>query len=460
MLQWRHGCGQGREWKQERSQGCWKKGVWYDSGLPVSMLQGSSFKMPEGHSLPVAAHAVKTSPHHLLRAFTSTPAEMAAALCHLPGFVWMDSSLALPGAVSILSAGPVEVLEGHIDHDWENVRAALRAPRAAAGGLYGWVGYDGQFTFGVYPHGLVYDHDSAQWHEFGQFTSHFSPLTSRPPAAPPTLHFIPGVSRQDFVQAVQSAQACIAAGDIYQVNLSYPWKAPWPQGADAMAFYLKLRGISPAPHAAFLQLAGTTVFSASPELFLNLHGSSVATRPIKGTRPRFADDPGRDAAAVRELTSSAKERAELLMITDLERNDLGQVCEFGSVAVPEMWRVESFAQVFHLVSTVTGTLRPHVDHVDAFRACFPGGSITGAPKKRACEIIAELEPHPRGLYTGAIGWFGFDGRSQWNIAIRTAVQKGDEISFHVGAGIVADSEPEREYEETLHKAAGILAAAG
>ena len=190
-----------------------------------------------------------------------------------------------------------------------------------------------------------------------------------------------------------------------------------------------------------------------------MQGARIATRPIKGTRPRFADDPARDRAAVRELTTSDKERAELLMITDLERNDLGQVCEFGSIAVPELWRVESFAQVFHLVSTVTGTLRPHVDHVDAFRACFPGGSITGAPKKRASEIIAELEPHARGLYTGAIGWFGFDGRSQWNIAIRTAVQQADQITFHVGSGIVADSIPQHEYEETLHKAAGILAAA-
>ncbi|HEY1048700.1 MAG TPA: anthranilate synthase component I family protein [Prosthecobacter sp.] len=417
--------------------------------------------MPEGHSLPLIAHAVKTSLHSHLRAFSYTPAEIAAALRHREGFVWMDSSLALPGAVSVLTAEPVEVLQGHIDQDWEKVRTALRTPRAVAGGLYGWVGYDGHFTFGIYPHGLIYDHDSSQWHEFGQFTSHFSPLTSDSPPPPPfQLPFQPSLGRPEFVRMVQRAQEYITAGDIYQVNLSYPWKAAWPQDADALAFYLKLRAISPAPHAAFLQLAGMTVCSASPELFLSMQGTHIATRPIKGTRPRFANDPERDAAAVRELTASVKERAELLMITDLERNDLGQVCEFGSVSVPELWRVESFAQVSHLVSTVTGTLRPHVDHADAFRACFPGGSITGAPKKRATEIISELEPHPRGLYTGAIGWFGFDGRSQWNIAIRTAVQRKNEITFHVGAGIVADSEPEREYEETLHKAAGILQAAG
>jgi para-aminobenzoate synthetase component 1 len=414
--------------------------------------------MPEGHTQPLFDHALETSPHHRLRDFSCAPAEIAAQLCHREGFVWMDSSLALPGAVSVLTAGPVAVLQGHIDRDWEKVRAALRTPRASAGGLYGWVGYDGQFVFGVYPHGLVYDHDSSRWFEFGDFKFQIAP--GKPaPAAASSIRFEPSLSSRDFHLMVRRAQEYIAAGDIYQVNLAYPWKAAWPRDADALAFYLKLRSVSPAPHAAFMQLAGTTVLSASPELFLNLHGSRIATRPIKGTRPRFADDPERDAAAVRELTASAKERAELLMITDLERNDLGQVCEFGSVSVPELWRVESFAQVVHLVSTVTGTLRPHVDHADAFRACFPGGSITGAPKKRATEIIAELEPHSRGLYTGAIGWFGFDGRSQWNIAIRTAVQRDDEISFHVGAGIVADSVPEKEHEETLHKAAGILAAA-
>ncbi len=413
--------------------------------------------MPEGHSLPLFSHAIETSPHYRPCAFSFTPAEIAAQLCHREGLVWMDSSLATPGAVSVLTAEPVAVLRGHIDQDWEKVRTALRIPRASAGGLYGWVGYDGHFTFGIYPHGLVYHHDTAKWFEFGDFK--WQP-SAHQPATAPLLQFTPGVSSTDFIRMVQRAQDYITAGDIYQVNLSYPWHAPWPQDADSLALYLKLRKVSPAPHAAFIQLAGTTVLSASPELFLRMQGSRIATRPIKGTRPRFASDPDRDTAAVRELTTSPKERAELLMITDLERNDLGQVCEFGSVAVPELWRVESFAQVFHLVSTVTGTLRPHIDHVDAFRACFPGGSITGAPKKRASEIITELEPHQRGLYTGAIGWFGFDGRSQWNIAIRTAVQKDHQITFHVGSGIVADSVPQHEYEETLHKAAGILAAAG
>lgn len=389
---------------------------------------------------------------------TPAPEQVAAALSHREGLVWMDSSLAGPGAVSVITAEPVEVLRGHIERDWRRVRAALSVPRAVHGGLYGWVGYDGEFTLGVYPHGAVFEHDTGRWSTFGDFQI---PAVDTPvPDAPPSLLFEPQVTKEEFVAMVRRAQDYIAAGDIYQVNLSYPWVARWPEKADALALYLKLRAVSPAPHAAFLRLDGTTVLSASMETFLRLDGPNITTRPIKGTRPRFVRDVQRDVAAQNELRASEKEKAELLMITDLERNDLGQVCEFGSVQVPELWRVESFAQVFHLVSTVTGRLRAHIDHAGAFRACFPGGSITGAPKKRACEIIAELERHPRGLYTGAIGWFGFDGRSHWNIAIRTAVQRGDEIRFHTGCGIVADSVAEAEHEESLHKAAGLLQAAG
>ena len=390
-------------------------------------------------------------------AFHLTPARMAATLDQREGFVWMDSSLPQPGAISVLTAEPIEVLRGHIERDWKLVRAALSLPRATHGGLYGWVGYDGQFVLGVYPHGLLYEHDSGRWSSFGDFKLPEADLAT--PTTPPPLEFQPLVTKEEFTRMVRQAQDYIAAGDIYQVNLSYPWTAPWPQKADALGLYLKLRKISPAPHAAFLRLDGMAVLSASMETFLKLDGKQITTRPIKGTRPRYLADVQRDVAAQNELRASEKEKAELLMITDLERNDLGQVRDFGSVQVPELWRVESFAQVFHLVSTVTGRLRAHIDHAGAFRACFPGGSITGAPKKRAGEIISELEKHPRGIYTGSIGWFGFDGRSQWNIAIRTAVQKGPEIRFHTGCGIVSDSVPDLEHEESLHKAAGILKAA-
>jgi anthranilate/para-aminobenzoate synthase component I len=189
-----------------------------------------------------------------------------------------------------------------------------------------------------------------------------------------------------------------------------------------------------------------------------MSGRAIRTRPIKGTRPRRADATADEKSAY-DLITSPKEIAELIMITDLERNDLGQVCDFGSVHVPELLKLERFAQVFHLVSTVEGRLLPGMDHLSALRACFPGGSITGAPKKRAREIIAELEPEPRGLYTGALGWFGFNGESRFNIAIRTAIFEESQAHFHVGAGIVADSVPEKEWQETLDKAAGLLLAA-
>ncbi|HEY5811134.1 MAG TPA: anthranilate synthase component I family protein, partial [Terrimicrobiaceae bacterium] len=228
---------------------------------------------------------------------------------------------------------------------------------------------------------------------------------------------------------------------------------------DPWIFYESLRHHSPAPYAAFLDLGGTQIASASPECFLRLSGRRIVTRPIKGTRPRRADAQ-LDQRNAYDLITSAKEVAELVMITDLERNDLGRVCEYGTVTVPELLKLESYEQVHHLVSTVTGTLREDVSHVAALRACFPGGSISGAPKKRALEIISELEPHPRGIYTGAIGYFGYNGESQFSIAIRTAIFENGRASFHAGAGIVADSIPEREWQETLDKASGLALAAG
>jgi anthranilate/para-aminobenzoate synthase component I len=254
---------------------------------------------------------------------------------------------------------------------------------------------------------------------------------------------------------VRSAQEYIAAGDIYQVCLAHRFRAPceenpWP-------LYLALRTASPAPHAAYLHLGDETVLSSSPECFLKMSGRSILTRPIKGTRPRQQDSSD-DARQALELTTSPKEIAELVMITDLERNDLGSVCEYGSVSATQLLHLKRYAQVFHLVSTVEGMLRSEISHVEAMAACFPGGSISGAPKKRALEIIDELEPVPRGLFTGAIGYFGYHGESQFNIAIRTLLIRDGMAEFHVGAGITTDSHPESEWEETLHKAAGILQA--
>ena len=264
------------------------------------------------------------------------------------------------------------------------------------------------------------------------------------------------LSRGDFLTRVERAQRYIRAGDIYQVNLSHRLTAPCP--VSGWEFHQRLAALSPAPFSAYLDCGDFQIASSSPELFLRLSGAHILTRPIKGTRPRAAD-PTRDAQLSYELQTSPKEMAELVMITDLLRNDLGRVCEYGSVQVPELVRLERYPQVQHLVSTVEGRLREGVTHFEAFASCFPGGSITGAPKIRAMEIIDELEPLGRGPYTGAIGYLGFNRESQLNIAIRTAVIRDGAAFFQVGAGIVADSIPAAEYEETLDKGRGFLAAA-
>ena len=273
----------------------------------------------------------------------------------------------------------------------------------------------------------------------------------RPETAPARSN----LTRDDFLAAVARAQRYIRAGDIYQVNLSQRLTLPCP--FSGWELFRRLLEVSPAPFAAYMDCAGFQIASSSPELFLRLSGWHIQTRPIKGTRPRSAD-PIRDAQLAYELQTSAKELAELVMITDLLRNDLGRVCEFGSVQVPELARLERFPQVQHLVSTVEGRLRSEVTHFAALASCFPGGSITGAPKFRALEIIDELEPIARGPYTGCHGYLGFNRESQLSISIRTAICRDGAAYFHVGAGIVADSVPAAEYDETLAKAGGFLAA--
>ena len=270
----------------------------------------------------------------------------------------------------------------------------------------------------------------------------------------PLREITSNLSRAEFIAAVERAQRYIRNGDIYQVNLSHRLTAACPS---AWKLFQKLAAVSPAPFSAFLDGGDFQLASSSPEQFLRMSGSHVVTRPIKGTRPRAADAT-RDAQLAYELQTSAKELAELVMITDLLRNDLGKICEYGSVVVPELAKLEKFAQVQHLVSTVEGRLRTDVTHFAALASAFPGGSITGAPKFRAMEIIDELEPISRGPYCGCIGYLGFNRESQLNVAIRTAVCKDGRAHFNVGAGIVADSNPEAEYEETLAKAAGFLAA--
>src|SRR6266566_1018786 len=263
------------------------------------------------------------------------------------------------------------------------------------------------------------------------------------------------LSRPDFLARVALAQALIRSGDIYQVNLSQRLAAPWK--LSGWELFQHLSAASPAPFSAYLDCGDFQIASSSPELFLRLSGAHIQTRPIKGTRPR-STDAMRDAQLTYELQTSPKEMAELLMITDLLRNDLGKVCEFGSVQVPELVRLERYPQVQHLVSTVEGRLRPDTTHFAAFASCFPGGSVTGAPKIRAMEIIDELEPVTRGPYTGALGYLGFNRESQLSIIIRAAVHKDRSAYFHAGAGIVAESLPAAEYDETLAKAGGFFEA--
>jgi para-aminobenzoate synthetase component I len=273
------------------------------------------------------------------------------------------------------------------------------------------------------------------------------------PPVEPRSNFI----RTGYEAAVRRVVEYILAGDIFQANLSRRYLAELPPGWDAWRLYRRLRRRNPAPFAAYLELGAVTLASASPERFLELRGRQVETRPIKGTRPRGAT-PADDARLGHELLTSEKDRAENVMIVDLLRNDLSRVCRDHTVLTPEICVLESFATVHHLVSTVTGELRPGLDAVDLLRAAFPGGSITGAPKIRAMEIIAELEPTARGPYCGAIGWLGADGWMDTSITIRTLAIQGGRLVFQAGGGIVADSDPAAEYEETLDKAKALIEA--
>ena len=273
------------------------------------------------------------------------------------------------------------------------------------------------------------------------------------PAGPRGANF----TRERYVQAVRRALEYIAAGDVYQVNLSQRFHARVPE--PPVRIYERMRAATPAPYAACLEFGRRAVLSASPELFLERRGRRIVTRPIKGTRRRDPD-PDEDERLRRDLWSSPKDDAELAMIVDLERNDLGRVCEYGTVRVAEPKILESHPTVHHLCASIEGTLRRDAGPVEILRATFPGGSITGAPKIRAMEIIDELEPTRRAFYTGALGMIGLDGSLNLSIAIRTVLMDGEDCFFQAGGGIVADSDPQAEYEETLAKAAGLARALG
>lgn len=285
------------------------------------------------------------------------------------------------------------------------------------------------------------------------------------PSPPPPAPALPAPLRVDedeprrFLDGVTRILDYLHAGDVFQVNLSRAWHARFGQAPDPVALYRQLRVLAPAPFSALLCWQGSAVLSASPERLLRVRDGRIDTRPIAGTRPRHSD-PAQDRALREQLLAHPKERAEHVMLIDLERNDLGRLCEPGSVVVDEMMTLESYAHVHHIVSNISGRLRPGTTPGAILRALFPGGTITGCPKVRCMEIIAELEGVGRGPYTGAIGWLDNRGDMDLNILIRSAWLHGPDMGFRTGAGIVADSVPAQELAETRTKAAGMLALLG
>jgi anthranilate synthase component 1 len=257
-----------------------------------------------------------------------------------------------------------------------------------------------------------------------------------------------------FQEMVKTCKNYIIAGDIFQANLSRKWQAKLKNNPDAIDIYHKLRKVNPAPFSAFASFAGFEIISSSPERLFSVKNNIIQTRPIAGTRPRgsgFADDKLK-----KELKNNLKEQAEHLMLLDLERNDLGRVCEYGSVKVDEVMSIESYAFVHHIVSNISGKLKKNTTFADIITALFPGGTITGCPKIRSMQIIAELEQQPRDAYTGSLGYISNCGKMDFNILIRTIIKQNDDISISAGAGIVYDSDPEKETLETEHKAIGML----
>jgi len=276
-----------------------------------------------------------------------------------------------------------------------------------------------------------------------------------PPFQPPALD---EDAPQRFLEGVARIHDYLRAGDVFQVNLSRAWRARFDHAPDPAAVYARLRRANPAPFAGLLRLGEVALLSSSPERLVSVRGSHIETRPIAGTRPRFPGDD--EAERIRDLVGNPKERAEHVMLIDLERNDLGRVCVPGSVRVDELMSVESYAHVHHIVSNVGGELRPGTTPGEVIRAVFPGGTITGAPKVRCMQIIAELEGEGRGAYTGALGYLGRDGDLDLNILIRSAWLAGRELQFRTGAGIVVDSDAGHELDETRAKARGLLRALG
>lgn len=439
--------------------------------------------------------------------YRADSAALFDAIADLPWAVFLDSGLHHPGQsrYDILAAQPYvrlitrgSLTEIHADgvelsreDPFELVRRYLDAddtcggPLPFCGGAVGYFAYDlarriermptrahdaeriPDMAIGLYDWAVVVDHAERRAWLAGQGRDpetdmkwdRLVHLFSEPAAERTRVpfrmlaHVTSNLTREGYARRFERIKQYIEAGDCYQVNLAQRFSGP--VSGDPWLAYQALRVLNPAPFAAYLSTPYAHVLSASPERFLKVENGRVETKPIKGTRPR-AGHARLDAELARALRESVKDRAENVMIVDLLRNDLSKNCRLGSVRVPRLFDVESYATVHHLVSTVTGELAPARDALDLLRGAFPGGSITGAPKLRAMQIIEELEPHRRGVYCGSIGYMGFDGNMDLNIAIRTMVMSRGEIRFWAGGGIVADSTMEDEYQETFDKAAAML----
>jgi para-aminobenzoate synthetase component 1 len=442
----------------------------------------------------------------------SDPMAAGRALAHLPHpFLLHSAAVDERARWSFFGADPFAVFRGG-DYDraramWRHLRAQMLASDPIptlvpfTGGVVGYWAYDfgrrleripelarddlglPDVLLGFYDVVGAFDHETRQaWlfssglpldeglrpgradDRLAQFVELLSAgRRTAPPLAPrreQVLHPPSTFAADRYLEAVERVKGFIRAGEIYQANLSQRWSIPVDHADPttlALALSESLELHSPAPYAAFLGAGDHAIASASPERFLELRGHQVQTRPIKGTRPRGAD-ADEDARLRAELLASDKDRAENVMIVDVLRNDLGRVCETGSVTVDGLCELEVFPQVFHLTSTVSGILRQDRDAFDLLHACFPGGSITGAPKIRAMEILEGLEPLRRHLYTGSIGYIDWGGDADWNIAIRTALVTPTAVHVSAGGGITADSDAESEYRETLHKAEGLRVA--
>jgi para-aminobenzoate synthetase component I len=368
-----------------------------------------------------------------------------------------------------------------IDALWRFAREKTRGhrrvlrPRGFETGLAGMFGYDlrchlerlpacaprdtdmPDLAIGLYDRALVHDPHERSWTSIGSIRRALDvddlPPQPNPGAAPKIGRVRSSIRKRDYLARVRRIIRRIHEGDVYQVNLSRRLSAPF--SGDPAELYLRLRRANPGAYSGYLDTGSGLVLSTSPERFLRTQGRRVTTWPVKGTRPR-SEDRIEDARLRRELRASPKDRAELSMIVDLLRNDLHRVARTGSVRVTRHAFARSYASVHHLMSEIVAELAPGVSPVDLLRATFPGGSVTGAPKIRACEIIDALEPVRRGAYTGAMGWIGRDGDCDLGILIRTVQVLGDRLHVHTGGGIVADSDPEAEFEETEHKARAIL----